>query len=190
MKLVNLTVLQAMSVSAQYRLGEVVRCYHATYGALKAIYCYFQDALTVLAAPINPDITAGWATSFTVDEDENESGVIGQEFCIGMALAVAVTTAARYGFVLVSGLNPVALTTDGNVTAGQTLIGSTTDGTWNGVTPTSSQAVAESGSASYTIVGAPMGKAVGMALADDASTAQAVGTAMINSVLAGEGDTL
>ena len=190
MKLLTLADLQAVSTSKLYDLGVVAAVFDATYGSLKAIYCRFQDALTVVGAPVYPDIAAGWKTSFIVDEDENESGVIGQEFCIGVALSAAAVATAFYGWVLSAGICPLALTTDGAVAAAGTLIGSTTDGTWNSVAETVSQAVAESGSASYTILNVPEGKSVGLALAADTSTTLAAGDAQIRSILAGLPETL
>jgi hypothetical protein len=177
MRLVDLTTLRATSLAAgrTYTPGEIAACKDATYGLLMAIYCYIQDAVTVLGGPAYPDITAGWVAGgvYTVDEDENESGVIGQEFCIGSFMESAVVAAAHYGWVQIYGNNTLALTTDGTVDAGYTIIGTATDGTWGGI----SEAVGR-------------GKSVGVGLAADSSTTSAVNTVMFNSILAGAGETL
>jgi hypothetical protein len=181
--LLSLTEAKKTTTSAgQFDLGTVAAIFDSTYGAMKAIYCYFQDALTVSMAPVYPDVTAGWSTSFTVDEDENETGVVGQEYCIGACLSSAAVTTAFYGWVLVSGLSPLAMTTDGSVAAGGGIIGSTTDGTWSQVAAT--QAVDEGSTNTYTVVNNP-GYVVATANAADSSTTLAAGGAQFNSVLSG-----
>jgi len=177
MRLVNLaTLLSTTTAAGQFVLGEPVECMDDTYGFLKAVWVYFQASLSVVGAPVYPDITADIGET-TVDENEDETGVIGQPYCVGAALSSAAVSGAFYGFVLVQGRNPIALVTDGNVDAGDFLMGSTTDGTWNGVAPSADT------SASVTAY-LTRGYQVATALADDATAAQVVNTARFHSVWA------
>ena len=118
--------------ATQFRLGDTSAVYDATYGPLKVTWAYNQDALATYncCAPAFEDAAAG---SWYVDEDENETNIIGQEWCVGAFLNVAAETAAGYCWVLTAGLNPLAMVTAGNVDAGDGIIASSTDGTWNGV---------------------------------------------------------
>jgi hypothetical protein len=166
---------QTSSVAGAYRLGDVTTVFDSTYGPLKAVWCYNQSVITTAnCSPVFEDIAAG---HWYADQAYNESGVIGVLFVVGAFLAATATTAASYGWVLVAGLNPLAMYTDGNVAAGGG-VRATTTGTWGTVAAT--QNVATTGTAYNTIGAVP-----GIALAADASTAQAVGTVMFHSIWAG-----
>jgi len=174
----NLEDFKATTTSAtQFRLGEVASIFDPTFGSMKAVWCKIQDAVTAaLCHPVFEDIGAGY---WNVDEDENEVGVVGQEFCVGAFLMKTKTTAACYGWVLVAGLNPLAMVTAGNVDAGDILIASTTDGTWNGIAPKTSVA-ATTGDSYHQLAIAPA-----VATSADTSNALAIGDAMFNSIWGG-----
>ena len=180
MQIISLAELMKTTTTAgQFKLGTVASVFSPTYGALKAIRVYSQDALTVVGAPCYP-VAASWPTSFTVDEDENVGGVVGQEVCIGPFLSSAAVGTAFYGWVLIAGLNPVVLTTDGNLAAGEVLLPTTTDGTWTGLTR------AQLG----TDVSAEASAPCGTAMVADVSTAAAVGTVLVETIIAGQPPTL
>jgi len=174
MNFVDLVTLKTTSTTRlTYQLGDVAACRDATYGPLKAVYCYVQDDLTTAnCSPVFEDIAAG---KWYVDEDENESGVIGQEYCCGAFLAGAAVAEAFWGWVLVAGLNPIAMLSDGSVAAGYNVIASSTDGTWNGVA--SSVAAAATAGTAYS-----GGWIVGTANAADTSNVPAAGSVMFHSV--------
>jgi hypothetical protein len=178
-KLMTLTELQqTTTVAGQYDLGNVAELFDATYGPLKAVYCHTVGAVDVAMSPMYEKIAAG--VYWTIDDDENGSGVIGQEACIGTWLG-GITTAVAYGWVLVAGLNPVALTTDGTVDAGEGIIGTATDGTWGGVPATQNVAVTTATSTYNTI-----GYVPAVALTADLSTnVLSAGCAMFNSMWSG-----
>jgi len=172
----SLTELQQVTTYAgRFRLGDCAVVIDSTYGPLKAVWVYSNEALTVVGAPVYPDHTAG---DWYVTEDENDSGVIGQEYCVGSFLSSAAVTTAFYGWILVWGLTPNALTTDGTAdTDTPRMIGTATDGTWAGVA--ASQNIAASSGTVYT-----PGFIVGSWLADDSSTTLAAGNALLHSVWA------
>jgi len=176
MRVMNLLELEAVDSAAKYALGRVAAVFDATYGSLKAVYCYIQDAVAAASCyPAYEDVTAG---KWYVDTDENESGVIGQEFCCGAFLTGAITTAAGFGWILTAGLNPLAMVTDGSVAAGYGIIPSSTDGTWNGIAAT--QNVATTGTAYNHI-----GMVPAVARAADSSNSLAAGGALFDSIWAG-----
>ena len=177
------TLLSLTDSTARFRVGEIVRAYDSTYGPISAMFCKVTAAVAAIGAPMYP-VVANFnvAGGFEVDDDEDAAGVLGQELCLGAMMSTAAPTAAGYGFVQLSGLNIVALTTDGNVTAGQVIIPSTVDGTWNGISAT--QAVDEGGSATYTVYN-DCGLGMGKALTADAGTALAAGTVWLCSRLLG-----
>jgi len=176
MRVLSLTDAEAVDVAAKYELGAVAAIRDTTYGPLKAVYAYIQDLVTTAnCSPVFEDVTAG---KWYVDEDENESGVIGQEFCCGAFLLAVATAAARYGWVLVAGMNPIAMLSNGSVVAGGGVIASSTDGTWNGIAAT--QNVATTGTAYNT-----KGYVVGVARAADTSNVVAAGDVMFDSIWGG-----
>ena len=89
--------------------------------------------IAINGSPMYP-VTASWtvAGDFLCDDNEDGSGVVGEEWCVGAWLG-GVTTAAAYGFVQVYGLNLVPLTTDASLAAKDTLLPTTADGTWEGI---------------------------------------------------------
>ena len=176
--ILTLTDLKANDTARRFKLGTVAAILDATYGPLKAVYCYIQDAITAAqCSPAFEDVAAG---SWYVDEDENETGVIGQEFCCGALLNGAAQTAASYGWVLVAGQNPTAMvTSSSSVAKGYGITAHTTDGEWAGVTATATLA-ATSGVAYNHI-----GYVPAVARADDSSNALAAGGAMFNSIWGG-----
>lgn len=177
MRVLNLTDAQQTDSARKYPLGSVAAVFDATYGPLKVVYCYIQDVVTTAnCSPVFEDVTAG---KWYVDEDENESGVIGQEFCCGAFMTGAATAAATYGWVLVAGLNPLAmLTNSSDVAAGDLLIATATDGTWSGLANTI--AVSTTTNICYLL-----GYAAAVARAADSSNALAAGNAMFNSIWGG-----
>ena len=139
-KLLSLANLKETGTTDEFGVGKVTACWSSTYGSLKAIYVHSCDAVGVLMSPMFPDLQDGWPTGFYADDDENKASlVIGQEFCIGPYLQSAATTAASYGWVLVAGLNPLAMTTDGTAAAGYGIRPSATDGSWSGVAATTTE---------------------------------------------------
>ena len=160
--------------TGQFRLGDTTAVFDTTYGPLKATWAYNQDALVTYncCAPCFEDAAAGY---WYVDEDENETNIIGQEWCVGAFLNLAAETAAGYCWVLTAGLNPLIMVTDGSVDAGELIIASTTDGTWNGVP--ASIAVAATAGTAYSV----MGWGVAHARVADVSNALAAGSAFFHS---------
>ena len=127
------TALRERTVgTGQFRLGDTTMIYEPTYGPIKATWAYNQDALVTYncCAPCFEDAAAGY---WYVDEDENETNIIGQEWCVGAFLNLAAAAAAGYCWVQTAGHNPLIMVTDGSVDAGEGIIASSTDGTWNGV---------------------------------------------------------
>ena len=172
----NLTNLQQTSTSQWWRLGTTVGIFDPTYGPMKATYVYDQGGVTTAnCSPAYEDPTSG---NWYVDEDENETSVVGQEYCAGAFLMATATAAVSYCWVLTAGRNPIAMVTDGTCEAGYGLIASSTDGTWNGIAAT--QNVATTGTAYNT-----NGYVVGVVTTNDTSNALAVGDAIFNSCWAG-----
>jgi len=179
MRVLSLTDAEATDSAGKYELGAVAAVRDGTYGALKVVYCYIQTAIALAnCGPVYEDVTAG---KWYVDDDENESGVIGQEFCCGAFLMAVVNAAAAYGWVLVAGLNPIAMLTDTTLAAGYGVISAAntgSEGVWSATAPTIN--VALTAGTEYNTDG----YVVGVARAADSGTAQAVGTVMFNSVWA------
>jgi hypothetical protein len=172
------TVLSNATTAGRFQYGEVVEFYDATYGLIKAMYCKIAKAAAEIGSPmflVNANFNV--AGGFQVSDDENGSGVMGQEGCVGALLAVA--TDASEGFVQCYGLNLVALKTDGNVTAGQMLYPSTTDGEWQGINVM--QTVTEDGSSTYTVHNSGGGSGCGLALAADDGTELEAGEVFLNT---------
>ena len=130
---------QRTTSGTQFRLGDTTAVYDTTYGPLKATWAYNQDVLATYnqCSAAFEDAAAGM---WYVDEDENETGIIGQEWCVGAFLNTVAETAAGYCWVQTAGLNPLIMVTDGSVDAGEGIIASSTDGTWNGVATTNNVA--------------------------------------------------
>jgi len=161
-----------------WQLGSTIGIVDPTYGPLKATYCYIQDKVTTAnCSPAFEDPAAG---DWYVDEDEDESGVIGQEYCVGAFLAYPATTAAAYGWVLTAGRNPLAMATSSSgVAAGEFLFATDTNGTWDGT----AQAISVAATSGTAYQG--LGRIVGLATADDTSNALAAGDAIFHSIWAG-----
>lgn len=183
-KLVSTDTLKLTSAdTGRFRPGEIVVAFDATYGPVSAMFVKLTEAVAVVGSPIYPVVASFTvAGAFLCSDDENGVGVVGQELCLGACLSSAATTAACYGFVQLSGLNLVALTTDGAVAAGGVLIPTATDGTWGNAAAT--QAVNEAGSATYTVYN-DCGYGMGKALAADSSTTSAAGSVWLCSPFMG-----
>lgn len=164
-------LLLTSSTGTPYRPGEIVAARHGTYGAVTAQWIYSSAAVTTAGAPMYP-VVASWLPAGLYDclEDENGTGVLGQEFCIGSWLG-GVTTVACYGFVQLTGLNLSAVTTDDSVPALGIVGPSSTDGTWLGAT-------LDALTTDATNTGNTRN---GFAYAADGGTSMAVGTIMWNS---------
>lgn len=132
MELISTTDMKSIDLAAAFTPGMTYKAFDATYGEVEAIYVKLNDTLTVAGAPMYP-ITASWnvAGLFLADEDENDGGVVGQEWCIGSWLG-GVCATANYGFVQYKGWNLVTLTTDDNVAALDIVVPHSTDGAWTG----------------------------------------------------------
>ena len=172
----DLVNLKETSTSQWWALGSTTACFDSTYGPLKATYCYAQDDITTAnCSPVFEDPVAG---DWYVDEDEDETNAVGQEYCVGAFLAGVATSAASYGWVLTAGRNPLAMKTDGTAAAGYLLVPSQTDGTWNGVAA-SIAAAATAGTAYSSLYG------VAKCTTADTSNSLAAGDAIFNSCWAG-----
>lgn len=174
----DLTNLKETSTSQWWALGSCVGIWDSDYGPLKAVYVYSQDDVTDAdCSPAFEDPTSG---DWYVDEDENETSVVGQELCLGAFLLGSSPGDACYGWILVAGRNPLAMTTGGSVAAGSAIGASTTDGQWEhiaarqDVTTTSTTYAYNSG-----------GWVVGVATTDDSSNSLAAGDAIFNTCLGG-----
>lgn len=133
MELITTKDMQKNSTKEIFTPGEIYTAKDATYGTVKAMFVKATEAIAVAGSPMSP-VTASFtvAGKFLCSDDENGTGVIGQEWCVGSWLG-GVTTAAAYGFVQTYGWNLVTLTTDDSVAALDVVMPSTTDGTWLGV---------------------------------------------------------
>ena len=117
-----------------FRPGEIYEAFDATYGEVKAMFVKTVGAVGVDGSPMYPKTGSFTvAADFLCDDDENGSGVVGEENCLGSWLS-GVTTAAGYGFVQIYGFNIVDVTTDGTVAAKDTVLPTNADGAWEGVT--------------------------------------------------------
>ena len=123
----------ASSTTGGFRPGEIYEAYDRTYGEVKAMFVLTVGAVGVAGSPMYPK-TASFtvAGDFLCDDNENGSGVVGEEWCLGSWIG-GVTTAACYGFVQIYGLNLVPLTTDASFAAKDTMLPTTVDGTWEGI---------------------------------------------------------
>ena len=132
MQLITSADMQKNSTVATYVPGRKYVAYDATVGEVEAIFVRATGAVGVAGSPMYP-VTASYnvAGLFLVDDDENASGVVGQEDCIGSWVS-GVTTAAAYGFVQTKGWNLVTITTDDSIAALDIVLPSSTDGTWLG----------------------------------------------------------
>jgi len=154
-------------------IGTVAAIWDPTYGSQRAVYCYIQDAVTTANnSPVFTDPTSG---RWYVDEDENETSVVGQQFCVGGFLCSPVNAAAAYGWVLTAGYNNLAGVSDGTVDAGCVVYPSDTDGTWLGVAST----LAGAATAPAIFYG---GYKVGVCEVADTSNVVAAGSIMYGSV--------
>ena len=99
---------------------------------------------------------------WTVSCDYNSSTTIVTTYNWGVGFMMAVLTDGTFGWIQTAGYGDNALLTTGNVAAGETLIASAANGTVDGVA-----------------AGALADRALGFALADDSSTAQAAGSYVI-----------
>lgn len=137
MQLVSLAEFKQTSSSKSYRLLEACAVFDNTYHVVAhGIYVYWA-ALTgaLLGGPVYAKVESS-AFAGTVSQDYDLSGVLGSGQGLVGAHApatAALCAAAGYGWVQTLGPNVVALTTDGDVTAGQLLAGTSTNGTWGGV---------------------------------------------------------
>ena len=160
--------------SGTFRLGDTTAVFDATYGPLKATWVYNQAPLTTYnqcAAAFEDPAAGDWY----VDEDEDESGVIGQEFVVGAFLNTAAETAAGYCWVLTAGRNPFALKTDGSVAAGYGVRSSATNGTWSGVATSFNLATTGTAYAGW-------GQFAGIATTEDTSNVLAAGDCIFASI--------
>jgi len=124
---------ETTTTAGQIVPGTVVVCHHTTYGPVVAWYCYSVEAVGVVGSPMYPEYADFDTTgNFQVSDNENGTGVLGLEWCLGSWLG-GVTTAAGYGFVQTFGWNMAAITTDDSVAALDVVLPTTTDGTWAGV---------------------------------------------------------
>ena len=132
MQLITIADMLKNSTVAAFTPGRKYRAYHGTVGDIEAIFVKATGAVGIAGSPMYP-VTASYnvAGLFLCDDDENASGVVGQEDCIGSWLG-GVTTAAAYGFVQTKGWNLVTITTDDSVAALDIVLPSSTDGTWLG----------------------------------------------------------
>ncbi len=134
MQLITSAAMQESSTTkGVYVLGRKYTAHDATVGEVEAIFVKAQNAVGVAGSPMYP-VTASWnvAGEFLVDDDENGSGIVGQEFCVGSWLGGVTTVANTYGFIQTKGWNLVTITTDDSVEALDIVLPSSTDGTWLG----------------------------------------------------------
>ena len=156
----------ASSTKGGFRTGEIYEAFDRTYGAVQAMFVKTVGAVGVQGSPMYPKTGSFTvAADFLCDDDEDGSGVVGEENCLGSWIS-GVTTAAGYGFVQIYGFNLVALTTDGTVAAKSTVLPTTTDGTWEGVLSNTLMTAGTNNPATRA----------GFANTADVSTASAVGT--------------
>jgi len=100
---------------------------------------------------------------FTVTMDYDTATVIKTYIQCAAGFLQAALTNGKYGWIQTKGINRIAMLTTGNVAAGEVLIPTAANGSVDGVA-----------AAAVTT------RDIGFAMADDASTAQAVGSAYIN----------
>ena len=150
MKLVSLTEFKQVSSGGEYHPMEACAVYDKDNVVVaQGMYTYWA---AVTAALLGGPIYAMIASSTfagVVTQDYNLSGVLGSGYGLVGSHApstAALCCAAGYGWVQTKGKNVVALTTDNSVDAGFLLIGTSTDGTWGGVTPAAQALTATSGS--------------------------------------------
>ena len=185
MQLVSLAEFKQVSSGGEYRLKEACAVYDEDNVVVaQGIYAYWAALVgALLGGPIY-GVVASSKFAGTVTQDYNLSGVLGslQGLVGAHAPSTAVLCAAAgYGWVQTLGDNVVALTTGGSVTAGQLLIGSSTDGTWAGVTATGISVAATGG----TVYSAGSHLVGGFSWIADSSAAKiAAYGAWINSVFA------
>lgn len=146
---------------AQFTLGDIY-CYgHPTYGMIFCKYVRVEDA--DLAAGDVVQIAS--ADGFEVSNDLNGSSIANTV----AGVALCAITDGNYGFVQCGGMGAVALTTDGNVAAGDVLMApGAADGAVAEVTITSTDPTVAQ-------VLALVGGRLGVALAADSSTTLAAG---------------
>lgn len=145
------------------------------------LYVQNHAAVAQIGSPLYVVLASGIWTGEVDDDYDSSQGILGGYTgaglgCGGACAASAAPTAAGYCFMQTGGFSVVAWVTDGNVTAGQVLIGSSTDGIWAGVT----DEVSSSATLGQTFA-AGSSQVVGVATADDASTALAVYCASLRS---------
>ena len=134
LEIINTKEMKRTGLEALYVTGRIYRAHDTDYGEVHAMYVLTVGAVGVQGAPMFPKTGSFTvAADFLCDDDENGSGVCGEERCLGSWLG-GVTTAASYGFVQIYGLNIVPLTTDGSIEAKDTVLPTATDGTWEGIT--------------------------------------------------------
>ena len=135
MKLVSLAEFKQVSSAGEYNQLEACAVYDKT-NVVVAQGIYTNWAALVGALLGGPVCAVIGSSTF--------AGLVSQDYTGGPAVlgsgqglvgahapsTAALCAAAGYGWVQTLGKNVVALTTDGNVTAGLLLYGSSTDGTW------------------------------------------------------------
>ena len=116
-----------------YTPGRIYQAHDPKLGEVRAVYVLTVGAVGINGSPMYPK-TANWnvAGDFLCDDNEDGSGVVGEEWCVGSWLG-GVTAAACYGFVQVYGLNMVPLTTDASFAAKDTMLPTNADGVWEGI---------------------------------------------------------
>lgn len=137
MQLIDAAEMVKNSTTKTFTPGRKYVAYDSQVGEVEAIFVKATEAIAVDGAPMYP-VTASYnvAGDFLCSDDENGSGVIGQEDCIGSWIG-GVITAAAYGFVQTKGWNLVTITTDDSVTALDLVLPkAAADGTWLGSDPT------------------------------------------------------
>jgi len=101
--------------------------------------------------------------NWTVTCDYTSATDVISNYNCGVGFLCAALTDGTYGWIQTAGYNEVAGLTTGNVAAGETIVASGANGTIDGI----------AAGANHT------GRTLGFALADDATTSQAVGTMVI-----------
>jgi hypothetical protein len=134
MDLITSTEMKTVSATADFDLGKTYKCFDSTLGECHAVFVKLNDDVTTDGAPMYP-VLADWdaAGYWLVDEDEDDAGVVGQEWCLGSWVGGAATASATpYGFVQTYGPNLVTITTDDSVEPLDIICPSGTDCTWLG----------------------------------------------------------
>lgn len=121
------------SLDKIYIPGRTYTAHDSVLGEVRAMFVLTVGPVGIQGAGMYPKTGSfDVAGDFLCDDNENGSGIIGEEWCLGSWLG-GITTVAGFGFVQVSGLNLVPITTDGSVAAKDVLLPTTADGVWEGV---------------------------------------------------------